>query len=586
MISDLTKLNINQRAPDAVLALDQGVSITWQKWFTDVLALRTRLASEPLGCWPVYFQDAYPASVALFALWSTERMPLMLPDTASHTIAGIDPNLSLGGYLADQELPFDNPISVIEEQVGPVDAAESDITLNCQVMLLTSGSTGTPLVVSKTHRQLISEVILYVRSWHNQNIDETFAATVSHQHIYGLIFRLLMPIAAGQPFVSEMLNNPRQLLGRYGKRNLVWVASPAQLKRISGEILQDLPLTAIGRIYSSGGLLEEEPAAVVRDVFDNPAVEVYGSTETGGMAWRQQMAQQKNPWQLLEGVDARVNGAGLLEVCSAFTENRWVTTGDKVALAEDGSFSLLGRADKIVKLEEKRVSLTALEMTLARAKEIAEVRVFLLEGTRQQMAAVIVLSEQGVDVLLGKGRKELIEQFKSRVGASHPAHEVPRRYRFVGELPQNAQGKVTVAALAQEFQSNKRDVLPVVQSVAVSSNNLSADVNSANNARPQMEVVLGLLVPPDLDYFSGHFSQYPVLPGVVQLLWVRHFARLHLGISGDVQKMTQVKFKSMILPGEALTMQLRWNAAKSQLSYKLETDKVCASGNMWASTDE
>jgi acyl-coenzyme A synthetase/AMP-(fatty) acid ligase len=56
----------------------------------------------------------------------------------------------------------------------------------------------------------------------------------------------------------------------------------------------------------------------------------------------------------------------------------------------DGRFRLLGRADRIVKIEERRVSLDALERALREDAEVDDVRVLVLPGQREQLAAVVV----------------------------------------------------------------------------------------------------------------------------------------------------------------------------------------------------
>ena len=568
MTEVLTQLKYSERGADSVFAYERGEPITWGQWSRQVQAVRTQLEKLPEGFFPVYFKDSYPASVAVFALWSCGRIPVMLPDVSPYTLEGLDAELQIGGHLTEEALDLPNFIDVASAQG---DETAEELALDCRVVMQTSGTTGKPVRAQKTHSQLISECALYAEMWHEESNAELFAATVSHQHIYGLLFKVLLPIIAHRPFVSELLNNPREMLGRYGQSDLVWVASPAQLKRTNAEIMADLPVEKVARIYSSGGLLEPAPAAEVRKIFSNPAFEIYGSTETGGMGWRQQWDREENPWQLFAPVTGRESDEGLLEVSSVFTEDEWITTGDNVDFIGDGQFLLKGRADRIVKLEEKRVSLTALENTLLTVEVVAEARVFLLDGVRQQLAAVVVLSEAGFELLLHQGRRGLVSELRERLGAVHPAHEVPRRYRFVHELPQNSQGKTTLVALSQEFAQSQRETLPVVRSVQVNQELQGQDA----------ELELKLLVPPDLDYFPGHFSHYPVLPGVVQLLWVRHFARLHLGLSGDSQKMSQVKFKSMIHPGEEIIMRLTWRAEKNQLSYKITRDDVCASGIMW-----
>ncbi|MDN8972010.1 hypothetical protein Q0P32_14595, partial [Staphylococcus aureus] len=70
---------------------------------------------------------------------------------------------------------------------------------------------------------------------------------------------------------------------------------------------------------------------------------------------------------------------------------------DIIQLAPDGrQFQLKGRADRIIKLEEKRLSLTEVEQRLISLPEIADAAVITQQRRgRTVLAAVIVLSAYG-----------------------------------------------------------------------------------------------------------------------------------------------------------------------------------------------
>lgn len=108
-----------------------------------------------------------------------------------------------------------------------------------------------------------------------------------------------------------------------------------------------------------------------------------------GIAWRR-WDTDLPPWQPLPGVQWRIED-GCLAVASAHLETLdWWRTQDRVEALADGRFRLLGRADRIVKIEERRVSLDALERALREDTEVDDVRVLVLPGQREQLAAVVV----------------------------------------------------------------------------------------------------------------------------------------------------------------------------------------------------
>ena len=49
----------------------------------------------------------------------------------------------------------------------------------------------------------------------------------------------------------------------------------------------------------------------------------------------------------------------------------WLALEDRVSPAADGRFLLLGRGDRLVKIEEKRISLDAIEAALLNLSSIA-----------------------------------------------------------------------------------------------------------------------------------------------------------------------------------------------------------------------
>lgn len=80
-------------------------------------------------------------------------------------------------------------------------------------------------------------------------------------------------------------------------------------------------------------------------------------------------------------------------------------------------------------------------------------------------------------------------------------------------------------------------------------------------------VVLYLHVPPDLDYFEGHFPGLPVLPGVVQLHWAARLAAEHLGQTCKGSRIEQLKFLAIVHPDDDLTLTLRLDRGEGAVHF-------------------
>jgi acyl-coenzyme A synthetase/AMP-(fatty) acid ligase len=111
---------------------------------------------------------------------------------------------------------------------------------------------------------------------------------------------------------------------------------------------------------------------------------------------------------------------------------------DRIARDDDGRFRLLGRLDRIVKIEEKRLSLPEMEEWLSRHPAIASVVLAAVPaGNRQVVGAVVVLHSTA-----GASRRAVIDHLRSHLAERFDRVLFPRKWRFVDHLPLNERGKL------------------------------------------------------------------------------------------------------------------------------------------------
>lgn len=98
----------------------------------------------------------------------------------------------------------------------------------------------------------------------------------------------------------------------------------------------------------------------------------------------------------------------------------------------------------------------------------------------------------------------------------------------------------------------------------------------ACSTSPDGAVLLTLSLTPDLTAFDGHFPGCPILPGVMQIHWLMHFARQYFALAGVFTRLEQLKFIDLALPGQTLILSMNWDAASGALSfeYRSEAGKV------------
>lgn len=407
------------------------------------------------------------------------------------------------------------------------------------VVVFTSGSTGAPLAITKTLRQLFDEVATLDATFGERlSRDTVFISTVSHQHIYGLLFTVLWPVLTGRVMAPRRLEYPEELERDLAAGPSVLVSSPAHLKRLpDGHAWA----TKAQAVFSSGGPLPPEASQLALDVTGHRPIEVYGSSETGGIAWRQGATQ---PWAALRGVQVRASPEGTLEVKSPhLPDDAWFTTADRVELSGD-SFRLLGRADRLAKIEEKRVSLDLIERTCLGTGLLKEARVVVLPGARVTLGLVAVPSDAGRAV----DRKALIARLKDAVRDVVEPVARPRRFRFPETMPANEQGKTPEALLTKLFAPERPD--------------------ATWTERSPSRAVLQLNIVPELRALDGHFPKLPVVPGVAQVDWAISFAKEVFPVTGDFTRLEALKFQAIMQPGHTVQLALEWNGDKHAVAFR------------------
>jgi len=77
-----------------------------------------------------------------------------------------------------------------------------------------------------------------------------------------------------------------------------------------------------------------------------------------------------------------------------------------------------------------------------------------------------------------------------------------------------------------------------------------------------------LLVTSELAGFAGHFPDFPILPGVVQLDWAVHYAQEFLLLDEPVMRVERLKFTCPISPNTPLQLSLIYDAGKASVDFR------------------
>ena len=431
----------------------------------------------------------------------------------------------------------------------------------------TSGSTSNPKSIVKTFESLAKEV-----AFHRTRLADvlaqkpTFLSTIEPQHMYGTLWRVMLPKAAGCAVDPEVILTPESLIEKMRAARAVFlVTTPSFLERFAAYAdLYDVPQNCI-EITTSGALLTPAVSAAAARVFGIAPLEIFGSTETGGVACRRQTAPDCD-WTVFDPVTVRATADGRLEVRSPFSFKKRFTMGDGVTLSADRrSFKLHGRRDRLVKVAEQRVLLPELEDAVRSLPGIEDAALCPLEGPHGTYLGLVVVErdahwDNGRLARCGSPAPNRALALRQRLLPLFPKGTVPKKYRFVHELPRNAQGKVLASAIRKILTSNL--VEPAVENIARTESSWSAD----------------FIFDPNAPYFKGHFPNFAVLPGVVQLGLAHHFAQAFLRKDFTIGCVKKMKFSRPILPGERIRFTLE-KRAENELGYAYaKGDAICSSG--------
>jgi acyl-coenzyme A synthetase/AMP-(fatty) acid ligase len=441
MLSRLTELSAGADDWTACFGND-GTQYRWRALLAQAAGVRARLAPLDGERWALNLHDAYSFTAALLGCLAAGRTPVLAPAPMLATAAD---RLSLHGVIEPDSVVTEAPQRLAWQQLEPASVPLGAIDPLASLVLFTSGSTGVPKEVGRRVRNLEAELAALESLWGKGLQGCRVFSTVSHRHVYGLLFRVLWPLLERRPFATFDLEFPEQLLGAVGNGNAV-VSSPALLKRVG-----HLP-AASGQwraVFSSGGVLAGDAVTDATRVLGVCPTQILGSTETSGVGWR----QLEPRFRALPGVETRTTGDDVLEVRSEFSgQSGWVALGDRVRFNDDGSFALLGRADHVAKIEDKRVSLTEIERFLLEHAWVKEAAAVALEDNgRQYVGAVVELGEAGRAALAERGRAAVAAALKAVVRGKVDPVAVPRAFRFPDAMPVDAQGKRQAARLAELF---------------------------------------------------------------------------------------------------------------------------------------
>jgi acyl-coenzyme A synthetase/AMP-(fatty) acid ligase/3-hydroxymyristoyl/3-hydroxydecanoyl-(acyl carrier protein) dehydratase len=536
------------RTADATRAVAwaDGLVLTHADFLAQVDRWQRAFQASQGKSWAISLQDSFGFAAALFGAWHAGKSVVLPGDDRPATLAALrNIGCGLAGDLSDGLQPTQAGQPALVRQ--PLNLEEAALTV------FTSGSQGQPQAIDKTLAPFWSEVEALEQAFGpilggDERLLPITWATVSHQHIYGLLFLVLWPLAAGRPLARQRLQYPEDMIRALGAAPSVLVATPAHLKRLGDHLAWGAVRPTLGAVFSSGGPLPFEVSQEVERLTGCRPIEVLGSSETGGIAWRQATVAS-TPWLPFSDVRWRVDDGCLAVHSPRLPGQGWWQTSDRVEPDGEGGFRLLGRQDRIVKIEEKRVSLTAVERALLATPWVQEAKAVVVSTPIGERVGVVLVPSNQASALLTQGRRMLSVRLKEALADSLEPMAQPRRWRFVDALPVNAQGKTPEGLLRDLFARPVDGLVPMPEMPPVTWLEQGPD-----------DALAVLDIHPGLSVFNGHFPMAPILPGVAQLDWALMLGRRCFALPEAFVRLEVLKFVRPVVPGTKLHLSLQRKA--------------------------
>ncbi|POY44215.1 AMP-binding protein [Avibacterium gallinarum] len=506
----------------------------------------------------VWLEDGANLACTLLAAWEADVRVLFPPNLTQESREWVaqhaqfwlcDNDAELSPYMAFKDFGGDQQVQK-QENFAP----HFDRNAQTEIWLKTSGSTGEAKTIVKTAQQMwrSAQVLAEALPFPADNQWRAIS-TVSIQHVYGLTVHIMMSLALGWQIGRKQLFYPECIKSALNQsENAVLVSSPAMLSSIAWDTMA-MPKSLRG-IVSSGGALAEDVSTQIRAATHAPVVEIYGSTETGPIAIRDDI----HLWKRLPN-----SQLGQDEQDALWIEADWISgreqTADVVEFEESG-FRLLGRCDRIVKIGDKRTSLVSIERQLLQHPFVEDCYI-ARHPEQNRLAAWVGLTEAGINAFREQGRRALIAELKQAVAANQDKSAIPRFWRFTDKLPRNSQSKINKLAFNQVCLESVLDPI------------------WSRPERDGNQYVIKGKVPLELRFLKDHFAEFPLVPGVIELQWISEKMQDFLGRDLNFSSIDRLKFQHFLRPNDEFELTLSWQPEKRRIAFQLKVaEETCCSG--------
>jgi long-chain acyl-CoA synthetase len=331
----------------------------------------------------------------------------------------------------------------------------------------TSGSTGAPKRVIRTHAQLLFELERLTRVF-GLNADERLLGAAPFTHVNGLVRTMMTSMYVGGTLFPVREFRRREVLALVTRERITYFGAVPSLFVILADtpIRGDVSFGSLRTLFSASAPLLPADNRRFREKYGHWIPQLYGSTETGSISVNLSsdvegtlasvgrplpdvrfdvVDDAGKPVPTGEEGEVRIASPGAIasydgnpEATAATFREGWYWSGDLGRLAADGSLTLTGRTKLLINRGGFKVNPLEVEAAIASHAKVREVAVVGAPGPHGDdiVRCVIVAAEPCTP-------DEIISHCATRIAD----YKIPSRIEFRDTLPRTETGKLLRHAL-------------------------------------------------------------------------------------------------------------------------------------------
>lgn len=336
----------------------------------------------------------------------------------------------------------------IESDVIPVQEGAPPFDPTCDLLKLTSGTSGEPRAIKFSAVQLLADCDNVCDSMGLRNDDRNYGA-ISFAHSYGFSNLITPLLCRGIALVATREMMPRAIAdGLASSKATVLPGVPAIFRALSGFRFDP---NSLRLCISAGAPLPPEVARQFHSSWGLKVHSFYGASECGGICYDDSEDPHVPPGYVgpaLKNVQIEPREGGLIRIRSNAVGHGYFPGDESQGIFEPADllekygngYVIVGRTSDFINIAGRKVNPAEIERAILQADRVGEVVVFgVPAGARgEDIAACIVGSASEADL-------------KRFCATALPAWQVPRHWYFVDALPVNARGKLSRAELRKKL---------------------------------------------------------------------------------------------------------------------------------------